>query len=161
MSSNHPLPSREDILIAKGDSVDPFMNQDDPPIIILVNLSSSGQEMASDQDEEQDVVGQEVEVVEEQEEVGGSMSPMSILLSAAESSENAVVSSCDYLGEDTTTPLDLSTAHLSKNPDHDFLEFTSVNSGRRRSVFLAEELDFEHQGDMTVVDPVKVTGVNS
>ena len=67
------------------------------------------------------------------------------------------------------SPLDLSVAcrhssglsGLSKNPENDFLEFTSVNSGRRRSVFLAEELDFEHQGDMTVVDPVKVTGVNS
>ena len=66
--------------------------------------------------------------------------------------------------DDAAAPLDLSVAAaahgLSKNPENDFLEFTSVNSGRRRSVFLAEERDFETQADMTVVDPVKVTGVN-
>lgn len=158
VSSNHPLPSREGILITKDDSADPFMNQDNPPIIILVNL-------AREQEDEEEEVGQEVEVEQEDDEDReNTMSPMSILLSAAESSANSGASR-DYL-EDTPAPLDLSvattgTAHLSKNPDHDFLEFTSVNSGRRRSVFLAEELDFEHQGDMTVVDPVKVTGVNS
>ena len=65
------------------------------------------------------------------------------------------------LPEESSRPLDLSvSAQVSKNPESDILEFTSVNSGRRRSVFLVEELDYEHQGEMTVVDPLKVTGVN-
>jgi len=69
-------------------------------------------------------------------------------------------------GEDSTHPLDLSmrednnTSSLSGR----FLEFAtnsldrSENGGRRRSVFLAQEPDYEHQGDMTVVDPAEVTG---
>jgi len=172
-SSHHPLPARDEIIICQDENTDAFLDQEDPPIIILVNLASN-QEIANHLEEEEEVVV-EVEVVEEGR--GDPMSPMSILLSAAESSEGDVdagseylaedleTETADYLTEDTATPLDLSiattgTAHLSKNPENDFLEFTSVNSGRRRSVFLAEELDFEHQGDMTVVDPVKVTGVN-
>jgi len=161
-SSDHPLPSRDDILICRDDDAnDSFLDQEGPPIFIITELEG-----------EDEVV---VEVVEE--ERGEAMSPMSILLSAAESSESGTEGSGeyiaedlnsdgDYLADDTAAPLDLSvaavsSAHLSKNIENDFLEFTSVNSGRRRSVFLAEELDFEHQGDMTVVDPMKVAGVNS
>jgi len=39
-----------------------------------------------------------------------------------------------------------------------FLDFSVDNSGRRRSVFLAEQLEYEHQGEMRVVDPAEVTG---
>jgi len=160
VSSHHPLPSRDEILICEDNATnEAFMDQEDPPIIILVNLANSDQDITNELEEEGEVV---VEVAEEEH----TMSPMSILLSAAESSEGRSEASGDYLVEDTATPLDLSvaaasTAHISKNLENDFLEFTSVNSGRRRSVFLAEELDFEHQGDMTVVDPMKVAGVNS
>jgi len=173
MSSHHPLPVREDLLLCQNQSSEAFLDQEDPPIIILVNLATNP-EMTNDPEGEEEEVVVEVEVVDEQKE--DPMSPMSILLSAAESSEGDVETRTeylaeelepngDYLTEDAATPLDLSiatsgSAQLSKNPENDFLEFTSVNSGRRRSVFLAEELDFEHQGDMTVVDPVKVTGVN-
>jgi len=173
VSSNHPLPSRNEIFICEDNEAnDAFLNQDDPPIIILVNLANAGHELTNELNEEGEVV---IEVAEE--ERGHAMSPMSILLSAAESSEDGtetngeylgedLKSGSDYLAEDTAAPLDLSvaaanTAHISKNLENDFLEFTSVNSGRRRSVFLAEELDFEHQGDMTVVNPMKVAGVNS
>jgi len=38
-----------------------------------------------------------------------------------------------------------------------FPDFTVDNSGRRRSVFLAEQLEYEHQGEMRVVDPAEVT----
>ena len=134
------------------------------PIIILVNLAGSA-ELEHMEEEEGVVV--EVEAEQQEEEA---MSPMSLLLSAAESSEGGVVveelaAGGRYLSpDDAAAPLDLSVAAaahgLSKNPENDFLEFTSVNSGRRRSVFLAEERDFETQADMTVVDPVKVTGVN-
>jgi len=176
MSSKHPLASRDQILVCQDDTKasEQYLCQGDPPIIILVNLSGNTDE-CSEREEQEGVV---VEVGcddddEESEEQENVMSPMSILLSAAENaSEHGVEdeeldleSNGEYLAEETSAPLDLSvatagSAHLSKNPDNDFLEFTSVNSGRRRSVFLAEELDFEHQGDMTVVDPVKVTGVN-
>jgi len=178
ISSKHPLASRDQVLVCQDGSKasEQYLCQGDPPIIILVNLSGNTDE-CSEREEQEGVV---VEVgcnddEEESEEQENAMSPMSILLSAAENaSEHGVEdeeldleSNGEYLAaEETAAPLDLSvatagSAHLSKNPDNDFLEFTSVNSGRRRSVFLAEELDFEHQGDMTVVDPVKVTGVNS
>lgn len=39
-----------------------------------------------------------------------------------------------------------------------FLDYSVDNSGRRRSVFLAEQLEYEHQGEMRVVDPTEVTG---
>lgn len=39
-----------------------------------------------------------------------------------------------------------------------YLDFSVDNSGRRRSVFLAEQLEYEHQGEMRVVDPAEVTG---
>ena len=176
MSSKHPVTSREQVLVCQDDTKagEQYLCQGDPPIIILVNLSGNT-DACSEREEQEGVVvevgcNDDEEEAEEQENV---MSPMSILLSAAENaSEHSVEdedldleSNGEYLAEETSAPLDLSvatagSAHLSKNPDNDFLEFTSVNSGRRRSVFLAEELDFEHQGDMTVVDPVKVTGVN-
>ena len=94
------------------------------------------------------------------------VSPLSLLLSAAASesktSDRFGSAALKFdLPEESSRPLDLSvSAQVSKNPESDILEFTSVNSGRRRSVFLVEELDYEHQGEMTVVDPLKVTGVN-
>jgi len=39
-----------------------------------------------------------------------------------------------------------------------YLAYQAENQGRRRSVFLAEQLDYEHQGEMRVVDPAEVTG---
>jgi len=42
--------------------------------------------------------------------------------------------------------------------DNNFLDYSVENGGRRRSVFLAEQLEYEHQGDMRVVDPAEVTG---
>ena len=39
-----------------------------------------------------------------------------------------------------------------------FLDFSVDNNVRRRSVFLAEQLEYEHQGEMRVVDPAEVTG---
>jgi len=96
------------------------------------------------------------------------VSPFSLLLSAAASESLSYQKNFDQplshkfdRPEESTRPLDLSvSAQVTKNPENDILEFTSVNSGRRRSVFLVEELDYEHQGEMTVVDPLKVTGVN-
>merc|ERR1719319_1481375 len=69
-------------------------------------------------------------------------------------------------GDDSTHPLDLSMREdtNSSSLSGRFLEFAtnsldrSENGGRRRSVFLAQEPDYEHQGDMTVVDPAEVTG---
>jgi len=182
MNSNHLIPSEDILLCRDNEANDSFLDEEGPPIIILVNLANTDQEITTELEEEQEEEDENeeeddeevvVEVVEEErEEV---MSPMSILLSAAESSESRaeargdyiaedLTSDGDYLADDSAAPLDLSvaavtSAHLSKNLENDFLEFTSVNSGRRRSVFLAEELDFEHQGDMTVVDPMKVAGV--
>jgi len=160
--SYHPLVTEEilidhdEMIIGHSTKQCPGLLEDnDPPIIILVNLPQelSGPGLGEDLEE----VGVRVEEVVE-EEGTHPMSPMALLLSAAESSED-----CD---DGATAPLDLSitasgSAQLSKNPDNDFLEFTSVNSGRRRSVFLAEELDFEHQADMTIVDPLKVIGGNN
>ena len=40
----------------------------------------------------------------------------------------------------------------------EYLSYQAENPGRRRSVFLAEQLDYEHQGEMRVVDPTEVTG---
>ena len=40
----------------------------------------------------------------------------------------------------------------------EFLAYQAENQGRRRSAFLAEQLDYEHQGEMRVVDPAEVTG---
>ena len=42
--------------------------------------------------------------------------------------------------------------------DQYHLSYPTENTGRRRSVFLAEQLDYEHQGEMRVVDPTEVTG---
>lgn len=96
------------------------------------------------------------------------VSPLSLLLSAAASESISSQQQFEQPSphkfdhpEESARPLDLSvSAQVSKNPESDILEFTSVNSGRRRSVFLVEELDYEHQGEMTVVDPLKVTGVD-
>ena len=170
-NSKHTTNSKDQLLVCQDNarSSEEYLCQGDPPIIILVNLAD-----ACNQREEEEGVVVEVGCNDNEEDTEEQMSPMSILLSAAENAsehgaddeELDIESNGEYLPEETSAPLDLSvantgSAHLSKNPDNDFLEFTSVNSGRRRSVFLAEELDFEHQGDMTVVDPVKVTGVNS
>lgn len=85
VSSQHPLPSRDEILICQQDSAtsDLFLNQEEPPIIILVNLSGN-QELDQELEEDGEVVV-EVEVAEEDSRED-TMSPMSILLSAAESS---------------------------------------------------------------------------
>ena len=89
VSSHHPLPSRDEILICQQDSTtDPFLNQEDPPIIILVNLSGN-QELPNDLEEDGEVVV-EVEVAEEDSRED-TMSPMSILLSAAESSSQVLL----------------------------------------------------------------------
>jgi len=67
--------------------------------------------------------------------------------------------------EDAVHPLDLSMRERLQETtvglDGQFLTFdsrSSENGGRRRSVFLSQEPDYEHQGDMTVVDPAEVTG---
>lgn len=39
----------------------------------------------------------------------------------------------------------------------EFLAHQAENQGRRQSAFLAEQLDYEHQGEMRVVDPAEVT----
>ena len=61
-----------------------------------------------------------------------------------------------YTGETIefgSPPEEESPAGLSEG----FPDFTVDNSGRRRSVFLAEQLEYEHQGEMRVVDPAEVT----
>ena len=51
---------------------------------------------------------------------------------------------------DRESPADMTT--------EEYLSYQAENPGRRRSVFLAEQLDYEHQGEMRVVDPTQVTG---
>lgn len=60
----------------------------------------------------------------------------------------------ELAGESTTAGLTLGSPGLEQR----FLSFPIDGAGRRRSVFLAEQLDFEHQAEMRVVDPTKVTG---
>eukprot|EP00092_Neocalanus_flemingeri_P015551 GFUD01016833.1.p1 GENE.GFUD01016833.1~~GFUD01016833.1.p1 ORF type:complete len:444 (+),score=79.68 GFUD01016833.1:295-1626(+) len=159
---------------AEATTIDMYNDEQKAPVIILVNIpqeenqdhhSTSGLESF-------DISSCEVHSVVEipcdiqtGEVSENEVSPLSILLSAAASESGASVrfgqSHKFDLPEEASRPLDLSVStQVSKNPESDILEFTSVNSGRRRSVFLVEELDYEHQGEMTVVDPLKVTGVN-
>ena len=148
-----------------------YREDNDSPLTILVNIQQTGSSQSDPELKELDIATCEVHnIVEipcnlESVEVPTQVSPLSLLLSAAASEPN--ISECEQNTSDLkpsdepSRPLDLSvSAQVCKNPESDILEFTSANSGRRRSVFLVEESDYEHQGDMTVVDPIKVTGVN-
>ena len=159
---------------AESTTIDIYNDKQKAPIMILVNIP---QEENPDQQPMSGLDTYEISSCEVHNVVEipcdiqtvevptSEVSPLSLLLSAAASesggSDQFIPSHKFDLAEEASRPLDLSvSAQFSKNPESDILEFTSVNSGRRRSVFLVEELDYEHQGEMTVVDPLKVTGVN-
>ena len=57
-------------------------------------------------------------------------------------------------------PLEYRAGSEEESPGLDgrFLDFPVDTNGRRRSVFLAEQLEYEHQAEMRVVDPAEVTG---
>jgi len=158
---------------AEATTIEIYDDKRESPITILVNIPQDENQQSSSGLKTLDISNCEVHsVVEIPCEIQTvkvqttQVSPLSLLLSAA-ASESLSSQQFDQAAhkfdhpEESSRPLDLSvSAQVSKNPESDILEFTSVNSGRRRSVFLVEELDYEHQGEMTVVDPLKVTGVN-